>query len=71
MIDLGGAEALERDMPDEWINDLTISGTPDECAARIRQFHEAGVDTVALFPAPSDRISELVELTASEVIPLL
>ena len=54
-------------MPDEWIEDLTVAGTPAECAAKITRFHEAGVDTVALFPTPTDRVSELVELTAAEV----
>jgi alkanesulfonate monooxygenase SsuD/methylene tetrahydromethanopterin reductase-like flavin-dependent oxidoreductase (luciferase family) len=71
IIDRGGTAALEREMPDEWIDDLTVAGTPAECAAKIARFYEAGVDTVALFPTPTDRVSELVELTAAEVMPRL
>ncbi|MDH3259352.1 MAG: LLM class flavin-dependent oxidoreductase [Acidimicrobiia bacterium] len=71
IIDRGGAEALEREMPGRWIEELTVAGSPAECAAKINQFYEAGVDTVALFPTPTDRVSELVELTSAEVIPLL
>lgn len=67
----GGAEALRRDMPDQWIDDLTIAGTPEQCAARIGDFYTAGVDSVALFPMPPDRVDELVQLTYAEVIPRL
>lgn len=71
IIDRGGAEALEHEIPDAWIEELTIAGTPEECAEKISLFYEAGVDTVALFPTPTDRVAELVELTAAEVIPRL
>lgn len=71
MISRGGYEVLVREMPDQWIRDLTISGTPQECAAKIRAAYEAGADTVALFPMPTDRVDELVRLTADEVLPLL
>jgi alkanesulfonate monooxygenase SsuD/methylene tetrahydromethanopterin reductase-like flavin-dependent oxidoreductase (luciferase family) len=67
----GGYEALVREMPDEWIEDLTIAGTPAECAAKIRAAYEAGADTVALFPMPTDRVDDLVRLTADEVLPQL
>ncbi len=67
----GGADALRREMPDQWIDDLTIAGTPEECAARIGDFYAAGVDAVALFPMPADRVDEQVRLTYSEVIPRL
>jgi len=67
----GGREALEREMPESWIDDLTIAGTPDECAARIQEYYEAGVDSVALFPMPSEHIDELVRVTGEQVLPLL
>jgi alkanesulfonate monooxygenase SsuD/methylene tetrahydromethanopterin reductase-like flavin-dependent oxidoreductase (luciferase family) len=71
MIARGGYETIVAEMPDSWINDLTISGTPEECAAKIRAFHSAGADSVALFPMPTDRVDDLVRLTADEVLPLL
>ncbi|NQV06565.1 LLM class flavin-dependent oxidoreductase, partial [bacterium] len=71
MLSRGGAETIAAEMPDSWVEDLTISGTPEECAAKIRDFHEIGADCVALFPMPTDRVDETVRLTAEEVIPLL
>lgn len=67
----GGREALEREMPEAWIEELTIAGTPEECAARIRDHHDAGADSVALFPMPTDRVDEQVRVTAESVLPLL
>ena len=56
-------------MPAQWVEDLTISGTPEECAAKISAFHAAGADSVALFPIATDRIGDIVRLTADTVLP--
>lgn len=66
-----GAMALADHMPDQWIEDLTIAGTPAECAAKIRSLGAAGADSVALFPLPTERVDALVEITAREVLPRL
>jgi alkanesulfonate monooxygenase SsuD/methylene tetrahydromethanopterin reductase-like flavin-dependent oxidoreductase (luciferase family) len=71
IIGRGGREALEREMPEDWIEELTISGTPEECAARIREYYDSGADSVALFPMPTDRVEDLVRLTAEKVLPRL
>jgi alkanesulfonate monooxygenase SsuD/methylene tetrahydromethanopterin reductase-like flavin-dependent oxidoreductase (luciferase family) len=71
MIERGGEETILAEMPDSWIDDLTIAGTPEECAAKIREYHAVGADSVALFPMPVDRVDELMQLTANEVLPLL
>jgi alkanesulfonate monooxygenase SsuD/methylene tetrahydromethanopterin reductase-like flavin-dependent oxidoreductase (luciferase family) len=70
LVAAGGYDALLAGMPDQWVEDLTIAGTPEECAAKISGFYAAGADSVALFPVATDRVTEIVELTASEVIPL-
>ena len=67
----GGYEALVREMPEAWLEDLTIAGTPEECAMKIRAAYDAGADTVALFPMPTERVDQLVRLTADEVLPFL
>lgn len=67
----GGYQALVDDMPDQWVADLTISGTPAECAARISAFHAAGADAVALFPVATERLDEVIRLTAESVLPRL
>ena len=69
LIDQGGYDALVNGMPAQWVEDLTISGTPEECAAKISAFHAAGADSVALFPIATDRIGDIVRLTADTVLP--
>jgi alkanesulfonate monooxygenase SsuD/methylene tetrahydromethanopterin reductase-like flavin-dependent oxidoreductase (luciferase family) len=74
MVTRGGADAADvvtREMPDQWIEDLVIAGTPDECAEKIQALLDAGSDSVALFPFPEDRAEEVLELTAAEVLPKL
>ena len=71
MINRGGYKTILAEMPDSWIDDLTVSGTPAECAAKIAAYHEVGADSVALFPMPSNRVEDLMRMTAAEVLPLL
>ncbi len=71
LVESGGYEELLAGMPDRWVEDLTIAGTPDECAAKISAFYEAGADSVALFPVATDRVEEIVRYTADEVMPSL
>jgi 5,10-methylenetetrahydromethanopterin reductase len=68
MIARGGAEVVAREMPVSWIDDMTIAGTPAECAAKIDAYLAAGADTVFLCPG-SD--TDSASLTAAEVAPLL
>jgi len=71
LIDRGGYEAVRQGMPGQWIEDLTIAGSPEEVAAKIKGFYEIGADSVALFPMPSDQVDRMVQLTAEQVLPLL
>ena len=65
----GGAERIAREMPDAWLDDLVIAGDPDECAAKLRAFLDAGSDTIGLWPFPLEQSAEVLELTAREVFP--
>lgn len=67
----GGAAALERDLPEQWVEDLVVAGDPEECAAKIQGLLDAGADSVVLFPVPAERARELVELAAAEILPRL
>jgi alkanesulfonate monooxygenase SsuD/methylene tetrahydromethanopterin reductase-like flavin-dependent oxidoreductase (luciferase family) len=67
LLTAGGAQAVAREMPDEWLEDLAIAGDPDECAAKIRSFLDAGSDAVGLWLFPLDRGREVADLTAREV----
>ncbi|MDQ4117762.1 MAG: LLM class flavin-dependent oxidoreductase [Actinomycetota bacterium] len=71
LIGQGGYDALVAGMPDEWIDRLAISGTPEEVAARIEAYWAAGADSVVLSPQPADRVSEQLDLIAAEVLPWL
>ena len=71
LIDRGGYQAVRDGMPDQWIEDLTIAGSPQEVAAKIESFYEIGADCVALFPMPSDQVDRMVRLTTEQVLPLL
>jgi 5,10-methylenetetrahydromethanopterin reductase len=70
----GGDDALAligRELPDQWVEDLTVAGDPDECATKIQALLDAGSDIVCLWPSPSDGIGDMLELTAREVMPRL
>ncbi len=41
-------------LDDDWVDRLTVCGTPRHCTARISALHAAGADGVCLIPA-SDR----------------
>ena len=71
LIDRGGYQAVRDEMPDQWIEDLTIAGSPEEVAAKIEGFYDIGADCVALFPMPSDQVDRIVQQTAEQVLPLL
>lgn len=67
----GGIERIAAEMPDQWLEDLAIAGTAEQCAAKIQAFLDAGSDSVILFPAPFERGEELVRFAGDRVIPLL
>jgi len=48
---LGIPEELRATVPDEWLDQAAVAGTPQECAAAIARIHDAGADTVVLVPA--------------------
>jgi alkanesulfonate monooxygenase SsuD/methylene tetrahydromethanopterin reductase-like flavin-dependent oxidoreductase (luciferase family) len=65
----GGAAQIAREMPASWLDDLVIAGDPEECAAKLRAFLDAGSDTIGLWPFPLEESAEVLELTAREVLP--
>jgi alkanesulfonate monooxygenase SsuD/methylene tetrahydromethanopterin reductase-like flavin-dependent oxidoreductase (luciferase family) len=68
MLEQGGVEFLQREMPDEWVDELAISGNPDEVGARINALLAAGATSVVLSPVdPSSAVDEL-RLCASSVL---
>jgi alkanesulfonate monooxygenase SsuD/methylene tetrahydromethanopterin reductase-like flavin-dependent oxidoreductase (luciferase family) len=67
----GGVSRLEAGMPDAWIDDLAIAGTPAQCAASIAKLHAAGADAVALVPPPAVDADAWLDRVANQLLPLL
>jgi alkanesulfonate monooxygenase SsuD/methylene tetrahydromethanopterin reductase-like flavin-dependent oxidoreductase (luciferase family) len=68
LLDNGGPDRLEVAMPDAWMDQLAIVGTPQDCDAAIRQLVEAGADTVVLVPLPDQGVDEL-DVFARSLLP--
>jgi 5,10-methylenetetrahydromethanopterin reductase len=52
-----GAEEIHRAMrlvPDEAVQLITASGTPEECRAKVREYVEAGATCPILYPLGDD-----------------
>jgi alkanesulfonate monooxygenase SsuD/methylene tetrahydromethanopterin reductase-like flavin-dependent oxidoreductase (luciferase family) len=54
-----GQSQLEAELPDEWIDQLAIVGSPEEWRAAINRLVEAGADTVVLVPLPDKGTDEV------------
>ena len=52
-------EHLKTALPDAWIDQLTIAGTPDDWVLAVDRLIEAGADTVVLVPLPDKGVDEL------------
>ena len=63
----GGKSRLQTDLPADWIDQLAIVGTPEECVLAIRRLVDAGANTVVLVPLPDKELSEL-ELFARHLL---
>jgi 5,10-methylenetetrahydromethanopterin reductase len=71
MIERGGPEAVTAEMPDEWMEELALVGTPGEVAAKMRRWLDAGLDSICIF-MPDERLEQrTLELVAERVIPAL
>lgn len=66
----GGEATLAAQMPDKWVEDLALVGTPDEVAEKTRLWVEAGVSSIAIF-FPDESEEMTLRLVADEVIPAI
>ena len=55
----GGQEYLEKQMPDEWIEQLTVAGTPQDWRLAIDRFVEIGAHSIVLVPMPDAGVDEV------------
>jgi hypothetical protein len=59
-LDRGGVDLLAREMPDAWLDEITISGTPEQCRAAVDRLGQAGVAHIGLVP-PAGITPETIE----------
>ena len=59
------------DKPPEMLDRIAPAGTPDEVAARIQAYVDAGARHVVISPAAPEETLEVVTLAATEVLPQL
>ena len=68
MASRGGVETVRKEMPERWVEELTVAGSPLEVAEKINLLFEAGADSVSLFPATGEDIAATVDITAQQVL---
>jgi 5,10-methylenetetrahydromethanopterin reductase len=71
MIREGGAEALYNGMPDAWLDDLAITGRPEDGAAAVARLADAGADAVILVPPVEVDPRSWLETVGTELLSLL
>lgn len=50
-----GAQEAARRMPEEWVDALSVSGTPEQGVTAIQRLAEAGADSIILQPLKGDK----------------
>ena len=70
MVARGGAETVEREMPDSWIDDLAVAGDPDEVIDGFQRLRDAGATSVIAVPI-QERTVEQLDALAALVLPRL
>lgn len=68
MIARGGMETVAQEMPEEWVDQLTVSGEPDECVEQIQAYLDAGASSIVLTPLPGDDVNGQIEMAAQHVL---
>lgn len=66
----GGQQRLQDEMPDQWLTQLAVAGTPAECAAAIGELAAAGADSIVLAP-PFEHAGAQLGKLAAELLPRL
>ncbi len=60
--DAGTREAFAAALPDAWVAQLALAGTPDQVRARLAELGAAGLTSSLMFPAGPDPVAALTSL---------
>jgi alkanesulfonate monooxygenase SsuD/methylene tetrahydromethanopterin reductase-like flavin-dependent oxidoreductase (luciferase family) len=63
-------DELAASLLPEWVDQLSVTGTPADCARSIGRLASAGADRIVLIPA-LDRVDQQARILGEEVLPLL
>jgi len=66
-----GADAVCTGMPDAWLDQLAVCGTPAEAAAAIKRLYTAGADSVVLTPLIEGEPLAQLEIIVHDLLPLM
>ena len=56
-------------MPDDWMDWLTIAGTPEDCIKSIHNLFDAGTTSIVLCPMPTSDIDVQIKRFSETVLP--
>jgi 5,10-methylenetetrahydromethanopterin reductase len=69
ILEKSGPNGVADEMPDEWLEDLTLVGTPVEVATKMKRWLDGGVDSITIFFPEEEMERQTTQLVADEVIP--
>lgn len=69
MIERLGPEGIAAEMPDEWLEDLALVGSPREVEVKMRAWLDAGLDSICIFFPDAELEEQTIQLVAEHVIP--
>ena len=69
MIERLGPDGIAAAMPDEWLEDLALVGSPSEVEAKMRAWLDVGLDSICIFFPDADLEEQTIQLVAEHVIP--
>jgi 5,10-methylenetetrahydromethanopterin reductase len=69
LIDRLGPAGIESEMPEEWLEDLALVGSPEEVQLKMRAWLDAGLDSICIFFPDPELEEQTIHLVAESVIP--
>ena len=67
----GKMDQAEQSIPIEFIDQMIVAGTPEECRAKLAEYADAGLGTPALYQVMGPDTREGIRLAAREILPHL
>lgn len=71
LLERGGVDLLAREMPEEWVTELSVAGDPDDVTERITGLLAAGATSIVLSPVGQGSVAAQLRPCAETVFPAL